>query len=132
MNNNKKAILSIILAFVVMGGILLIGKLRHYTFKEKITRAPVFANGIIESVEYKNKHGYVVTYSFEINYRFVTSTVSGDKYQPVRNYLIGKSFPVIYYAKDPEYNYMLILPEDFKEYNVVFPDSLSWVKKYIE
>jgi hypothetical protein len=132
MSNSKKTILNISIPVVVLGGILLIGKVRQSAFIGKIQGNPVFAKGIIQRVEYKNKHGYVVTYSFPINDRFMIATVSGDKYQPVRTYIIGKSFPVIYSAKEPEYNSMLILPDDFKRYNVAFPDSLNWIKQYIE
>ena len=42
--------------------------------------------------------------------------------------LIGKSFPLIYSSKDPHDNSLLITPDDFKRFNLAFPDSLYWVK----
>jgi hypothetical protein len=42
----------------------------------------------------------------------------------------NKQFPVIFLESDPNINSILIFPSDYKEFNLIFPDSLGWVKKY--
>ena len=42
---------------------------------------------------------------------------------------VGLTFPVIYNQNDIESNRMLILPDDFANFNLDFPDSLKWVVK---
>ncbi len=44
---------------------------------------------------------------------------------------IGKYFPVMY---DPKFgtSQLLVEPDDFKEFNLPYPDSLNWVLKYIK
>jgi len=44
----------------------------------------------------------------------------------------GKVFPVVYDHGDPGNSRMLITPGDFKTYNIPFPDTLNWVKKYVD
>ncbi len=44
----------------------------------------------------------------------------------------GKSFPVVYYPKFPHLNTMLVLPKDFEQFNIPFPDSLKWVLPLIK
>lgn len=43
----------------------------------------------------------------------------------------NKYFPVMY---DPKYgtSKLLVEPSDFKEFNIAFPDSLSWVLPYLK
>ncbi|MEO7045303.1 MAG: hypothetical protein ABI091_08315 [Ferruginibacter sp.] len=48
------------------------------------------------------------------------------------NFFIGKTFPVIFSPNNPSNAKILIFPNDFKEYNYSFPDSLNWVLKYIK
>jgi hypothetical protein len=44
---------------------------------------------------------------------------------------VGKQFPVVYDSLNPGGNFrMLISPDDFKYYNMPFPDSLKWVLSY--
>lgn len=43
---------------------------------------------------------------------------------------IGKTFPVILNKKEPSESRMLIYPKDFEDFGYMFPDSLTWVKKY--
>jgi len=44
--------------------------------------------------------------------------------------IINKVFPVALDCDDPENNAILILPNDFKRYNLYFPDSLNWLIQY--
>jgi hypothetical protein len=45
-------------------------------------------------------------------------------------HFIWKSFPVIYDTTNPVEHFMLIFPDDFKKYGLLFPDSLKWVLQY--
>jgi len=94
--------------------------------------------------------GLVTGYSIGVKYHsgnmFITSTYSvqnkenenSKQYSKTlnrddfRNYFLGKSFPVIYSVKDISNSRTLIFPSDFEEFNIPFPDSLNWVKQYIE
>lgn len=42
---------------------------------------------------------------------------------------IGKYFPAIYFAEN-NIGQILITPENFKKFDMSFPDSLKWVLKY--
>jgi hypothetical protein len=50
--------------------------------------------------------------------------------------LVGHKFPVIYDTSSNNYyqilgsQHILIFPENFKYYNIPYPDSLKWVLKY--
>ncbi len=41
----------------------------------------------------------------------------------------GKSFPIAYERNNLSNAFILIKPEDFKEFEQEFPDSLNWVKE---
>lgn len=41
-------------------------------------------------------------------------------------------YPVMYYPGLGGHSQLLIEPEDFKEYNIPFPDSLKWVLPYLK
>lgn len=88
--------------------------------------------GVIVGERRTNKGYLELEYEFKIKeetYRNVGNNidlvlVAGRDFQ-------GKSFPIIYYPQNPEYNHVLISPVDFKKYNMKFPDSLNWVKDYL-
>ncbi|PQJ11719.1 hypothetical protein CJD36_007955 [Flavipsychrobacter stenotrophus] len=46
-------------------------------------------------------------------------------------HFIGKTFPVIYNPENKSFASMLITPRDFKSSNIIFPDTLNWVNKYL-
>ncbi|WP_343675078.1 hypothetical protein [Chitinophaga sp.] len=66
--------------------------------------------------------------------------VDGEKYvfsEDVReiamrnaDVFLGKSFPVVYEKGNPSNFRMLMLPEDFQKFDMPYPDSLNWVRKY--
>lgn len=75
---------------------------------------------------------------FHVDFKTI---VNGKEYDASSRYLtsdfncsndfIGKTFPVIYNPKHPSISSILIIPSDFARYNYQYPDSLNWVKKYI-
>jgi len=59
---------------------------------------------------------------------FLTSEIS---FSDCQNYFVGKQFPVIYVPEKPTINLMLVSPKNFDQYSYKFPDSLNWVRKYL-
>jgi len=45
------------------------------------------------------------------------------------NLFIGKTFPVLFSPKTKN-SELLISPEDFEKFRIIFPDSLLWILKY--
>lgn len=48
------------------------------------------------------------------------------------NYLMGKHFPVLYSKKDPSVNRLLILQNEFEEFDLIQPDSLKKYNDFLE
>jgi hypothetical protein len=46
--------------------------------------------------------------------------------------LIGKRIPVIYLKLAPSYNSLLVDDSDYERYLKRMPDSMLWIKKYLE
>ena len=89
--------------------------------------------GTVIGVDLKGRPGNFIKYNFAYNGNTIYSHGNAHKeYAPLKNFIINKQFPVIYSTVNPNYNMILILPEDFKDYNVPFPDSLNWVLQYIK
>ena len=40
-------------------------------------------------------------------------------------------FPVLYVPGDPSNNTLLTTPDDFGSFGMLYPDSLSWVRQYL-
>lgn len=106
------------------------GQEKEKRFRSKIARKPSFGIGVVQRAEFAFKSGDKVEYSFEVN----NTTIKSERIYPdlgtLTNIVIKKSFPVVYYKDNPEYNDILILPEDFAVYNIAFPDSLQWIMRY--
>ena len=76
---------------------------------------------------------YFFNYSFEIgpdNYTGSTAERSMTNILP--SYFIGKFFPVMYSAKNPSNNKLMVTPKDFEYYHYDYPDSLKWMLDYLQ
>ncbi|WPQ66305.1 hypothetical protein SIO70_15700 [Chitinophaga sancti] len=62
-----------------------------------------------------------VKYSFSQVVREVNRAYADD--------FVGKTFPVIYEKENPSNCELLLVPENFQQINMPFPDSLNWVRK---
>jgi hypothetical protein len=75
-------------------------------------------------------------FSFYINGKKIQGTSSYNSevlgLSDAKSFFLGKAFPVVYDPDHPNNNFILISPESFKKFNVSFPDSLQWVKKYVK
>lgn len=66
---------------------------------------------------------------FEGQVEFSSDVVS---FRDAKSFFIGRTFPVVYNPNDPSNNSILINENACKKYNVPFPDSLEWTKKYFK
>ena len=57
-----------------------------------------------------------------------SGTYSGSKSNSYWVDYEGKYFPVVYSTINPDKSILLISPDDFDRFGIVFPDSLNWVK----
>ncbi len=126
-------IISIIIIITIGLIIYLTGKKSGDNYKKNILNKPTLTTGIITNVELKGRLGNFVEYHFDFNRNTIYSNGNAhNEYAPLKNFIVNKQFPVIFSSVNPNYNMILILPEDFKEYNVPFPDSLKWVLQYVK
>lgn len=74
--------------------------------------------------------GMELKYEFYYHGERIEADNSIEKIRGLREFE-NKYFPVIY---DPKLGQseLLIEPEEFRNYNIPFPDSLSWVIKYFK
>ncbi|SFD87587.1 hypothetical protein SAMN05518672_103639 [Chitinophaga sp. CF118] len=91
------------------------------------------ADGIVKHFSTNSRSANGIDYRFEINGKLYTSS---DAYPNINGQigedLTGHHFPVAYQIGDTNNNTMLIAPADFKRFHIAFPDSLSWVIKYLD
>ena len=69
------------------------------------------------------------TYEFRYNNKLYKKDKSVDVVQSWT--FVGKSFPVIFSPRSNRCE-LVITPRDFEIYRLPFPDSLSWVKRYVD
>jgi hypothetical protein len=98
-------------------------KLRNYGF---------WTTGVIIEEGKVYKGGLKFTYEFYIGHTKFRGDASGvSLYNDSGKDFLGKSFPIVYYSKDPNLNMMVIVPAHFKFLNKEYPDSLNWVLEYL-
>ena len=108
----------------------------YYSYKirdSNIKKNEAFTTGLITNYRRSNKGGSTIDYEYTIgNKKFKDSKGYGNIIDRYSNILIGKSFPVIYNSNKLNSNNILLTRDDFKQYNLTFPDSLSWVMHCFE
>jgi len=77
--------------------------------------------------------------NFLIQYRFINrdgEQKSGQGFYPVKypeaEALEGKTLPMVVYKRDEAIQELLIYPQSWKQYGLGWPDSLNWLKNYID
>ncbi|MGL6266710.1 MAG: hypothetical protein ACRC2O_02250 [Chitinophagaceae bacterium] len=110
--------------------ILLIGFAFVYAYFINIDlkRNGIIIQGTILSAAFPAKSSVM-----EFKYQFFYMGKSFENYSPAgvinSSEFIGKIFPV-YFSPTTTRSQLLITPNHFKRYNLAFPDSMVWVKKY--
>ncbi len=90
------------------------------------------ANCFIDEIKTVGREQYVlVKYQFNVNGKAYKSSASfSQKIMSFENFklLENKSVPAAYNLKYGKMlSYILIFPDDYKDFNVPFPDSLNWI-----
>ena len=91
-------------------------------------------NGILTNGQvvkaYWGRGGINLDYIFYVN----GQKVDGSEFYFISirfgNKFLHKSFPVIYSKNSIDRNRMLVLENDFKEFDMTYPDSLRWTLNY--
>jgi hypothetical protein len=108
--------------------ILFIGFWSFYRTYELKSNHVLLTGRIIEIASTnKSSPVFLCEIFYEGNRKIISSTTSISK----MNLFIGKYFPFIYSNKING-GKILITPEDFNQYGILFPDSLKWVLPYIK
>ena len=125
MEKGKKHSMYVLIALFVF---LLVMELYSSKEESDLRKEGVLTIGIVTKFSHSPKYGGSISYEFNVNGKTISNGrglgyFSDAQYQA----LIGKTFPVIYDQDNTNENDMLIRSEDFKKYNVLYPDSLNWV-----
>ena len=127
-NSKKYAVIVIVITFIVY--IMLY--FNNSNSRKNLQSHKSFTSGVVTEFHKSIKGGSSINYFYIVN---------GEKKNDSKGYgninyrlgdtLVGKHFTVIYNNLKVESNDILITPEDFKEYNFTFPDSLNWINKIL-
>jgi hypothetical protein len=101
--------------------------------EEQLMKNYTFTNGTVLrfSPDYRGAGGGI-TYEFVVNGKtYENKSLYAPIYSSKGYFFVGRSFPVAYDSTDVNNNTILILPMDFKEFHISFPDSLEWIREYI-
>ncbi|HTB53260.1 MAG TPA: hypothetical protein VK718_10860 [Ferruginibacter sp.] len=127
----KEKIVTILVSVFFIGVITITTLLGNFNDKKLIERG-VIINATIYDVTSTVRGDFAVKYRFFIAGKPYESEHSyGEIISRYQSNFINKSFPMIYLSEDPSINYLLVTPNSFKKYNKDFPDSLGWVKNYM-
>ena len=99
----------------------------HFYRKETILNNHVILNCKIISItsNYKSAPSFQCEIFNKNERKIVGSSTNVKKV----NIFIGKQFPMAY-SEQINKGQILITPENYKEFNIPFPDSLNWVLDY--
>jgi hypothetical protein len=117
---------ALVLCVIVLSIVTFVGRSKVNTIKKKMSIGNCYV--------YKVADGYRgwtdVYYSMDIAGKtFKGSTTLGISLGS-DSFFSSRWYPIVYNADDPEQNWILIEPRDFKKFKIPFPDSLDWVKDY--
>ena len=129
----KKFFVGFMLLIVIV--VFILSQLRRCSIIENHT----FAVGRIIFIEekYNPKMGRCCTYSFTIKNKKMTGGFCSTSLSQIfkndsfKEKMLRQDFPVIYNRENFENN-ILIFESDFKRFNLVYPDSLSWTEMYLK
>jgi hypothetical protein len=93
----------------------------------KLHEKPALTVAKVLWFEKRNKQ--VTKIGIEYNYNNIAhyNTYETNRYNYLQKKMRGKYFPLIVHADSPSLCKLLILPKDFEEFHLDFPDSLQWL-----
>ena len=106
------------------------------TNKKKIKENLQVANGAIitkiKSVaKVSDLHTFTYSYFVGEQKQIQSCNIGMNFKSNASNYLMERSLPVAYEKGNPENSRLLIVPKDFEYFEILFPDSLKWIKNDI-
>jgi len=99
---------------------------RHYKLKQRKSCYKITVGKVIGY-----RHSARTNQGIKIQYSIQNTTITNFYDRNVK-LPFGTKVPVLYSCSDPDFSQLLLLPEDFKEYDLPYPDSLMWLEKYIK
>ena len=126
--NQKIAVLIIFICVVV--GLFMY----HNKNKKRIhlLNHSVYTTGRITQYLKGSRGGSMVVYSYNADgAQKENSNEYGNINFNLGNELIGHYFAVFFDSANNDVYDILIIPQDFKNVHLIFPDTLSWVKKLL-
>jgi len=94
---------------------------------KELKKNGILLNAVITDIKpaYRGSPSYEYRFSFGGKFHSEVDAVGIKKL----NSFIGKSFPIIFSPKT-ENSELLMTSEDFKKFDINFPDSLMWIMKF--
>ena len=134
---NKIQIFSLIIGAGLLVLPLIIGHFNQDKFRKKMMENSIIVSGKIIGFDKTYKKADALNYAFEYDrkvYKKVgNSNGKAKDYEALYKYVANRAFPILINKNNPqEYSKILVVPEDFQEYGLQFPDSLKWLLKYID
>jgi hypothetical protein len=124
MFRKRKSLIILAIALLILGAAI-----GYRVWKRgELKRNGVLLTGRIVSHQTGTKSQWWFNYEFRYEGKVYNKDKSVDVLR-LRTF-IGKSFPVIF-SFQSEQSEMLITPKDFEIYDLPYPDSLNWVKEYV-
>lgn len=118
---------------LILGSIMLIGFfiLMYYRSikREELKGEGILINAKIVSIPGIGRTGQGIACKF----KYLGDSIKLTSPMRIREYdgfkLIGKTFPAVY-LPGTRFIQVLIVPKDFEEFGIQFPDSLNWTRQY--
>lgn len=122
--------------WVYIGGTLLIvaalAFLYFFNRPGQLEKNGQLTSGTVTSVKFNLRNYPVFSYVFKVKGKRYEDKKEGlNIYTEANSLLIHRSFPVIYEPANPNKNELLVSPDDFKKFNMPYPDSLNDIKAYL-
>lgn len=107
---------------------------QYYSYKIHNCDYEIVSCKVYEVVKISKPSGYNVYFKCRINGKVYDDRDKLPNYYEFgfRYFLVGKNVPLLICKSNPKYHDILLLPEDFKERNLVYPDSLKIYLKYLK
>lgn len=119
-----------VLIFVIILAISIILAVRSNQKRiSDILESPSYADGSLIDIRFEKGKTTIGDFTFKVSGVQYQSSKGDGRLQHLSKFVFNRKFPVIYNTHDPRKNDLLIFPSDFEKYNVVFPDSLNWIRK---
>lgn len=100
--------------------------------RNRIANNLAISTGYVYSTSIQHRGWVNLKYQFQVNEQSIAETKVMGVPSIHNKVFLDRSFPVVYSKKNSRLNELLVLPKDFKKYNISYPDSLVWVMKYLQ